>query len=95
MLLYCSSGCGFPGTLWVGAFLVVVFSHLHASLISGTDPPCSETGAEGGSYGELRSADRSRALCSNVISITLTESLEGSNDDLSFLSRLPVGFFFL
>lgn len=48
-----------------------------------------------GSYGELRSADRSRALCSNVISITLTESLEGSNDDLSFLSRLPVGFFFL
>lgn len=40
------------------------------------------------------SADRSRALCSNVISITLTESLEGSNDDLTFLSRLPVGFFF-
>lgn len=48
MPLYCSSGCGFPGTLWVGAFLVVAFSHLHASLISGTDPPCSETGAEGG-----------------------------------------------
>lgn len=24
----------------------------------------------------------------------MTESLEGSNDDLTFLSRLPVGFFF-
>lgn len=53
MFLYYSSVCGFPGTLWVGAFLVVVFSHLHASLISGIDPPWNhfrggETGAEGG-----------------------------------------------
>lgn len=96
----CSSPvCGFPGTLWVGAFLVVAFSHLHAFLISGIDPPWNHfprcTGAEGGEATESSgSADGSRALCSNVISITLTESLEGSNDDLSFLSRLPVGFFF-
>jgi hypothetical protein len=95
-----SSVCGFPETLWLGAFLVVLFCDLHPSLISGIDSPwncflcCSEIGAVGrAAQASSGSTDRSQALCSDVISITLAESLEGSNDDLSFLSRLPVGIF--
>lgn len=74
--------CGVePSWLWFS--LICLFSH-----ISGIDPPCIhfvKLEQRGEKYKSTGSAVRSQTLCSDVISITLTDSIEDSpNDDLMF-----------